>query len=364
MVEFISDEIPHWADMPASHPYGLSGGQFDDLVVASPNAKVVYAPMYGQVRNLQLCEDYRWGTEDYINLPQPYSSINNHILCCPAPTYIHEDTKHLFRAFEDKDWIPIANHGVDGLGHIDRVLHCNLKAKTKDTLTKIMEISEDKKNGRLDDFDGRGLVRFVSCAWALRRDLDGVGYTKTKHQVKMQYVDILRRDMELRGFIDYVRIYRPRMHNIPTKPVAVDPNRMGCFTNSFTIADRLHHCGLPVWYVYKASAPGHDPMRFRKFLTVDEVQSLRNADGIPARHLQMASDSYMLMARRPAPNATVLWTGSPEHGDQYRVMGTVLNRTQSPFEKLQLISSGTSTIVPFPLLPATESSDSTTASGM
>ncbi|KIY61784.1 hypothetical protein CYLTODRAFT_459568 [Cylindrobasidium torrendii FP15055 ss-10] len=358
MADYISDEVPRWADMSSANMFGLVGARFGDVIVATPNAKVIYPPTYGSTRHLQLREDYRWGPDDYINLPQPYQSINNHIICCPAPTYIFDDTKHLFRAFQNSDWTPIPTSGIQGLGTIDRLLHRNLKTKTKETLLAWDAIVEDQSRGRLENFDSQGLNRFRLCAWALRRDLDAIGYIKTLHQVKMQYVDILRRDMELRGFVDYVRIFRHRMHNLPNKPFAVDSRRMGCFTNSFAIADRLHHCGIPVWYVYKASAPGHDPDLFERFLSPQAVQSLQNAQGIPSRIQHMSADCYTLMSLSITPNAKVLWTGSASHGDKYRVMGAVLSGRQSPFEKLLLESSGAAAHIMLPPLPAEEAESS------
>ncbi|KIY60700.1 hypothetical protein CYLTODRAFT_483744 [Cylindrobasidium torrendii FP15055 ss-10] len=204
--EYISDEVPRWADMPHSHPFGLVGGQFNDLIVATPNASVLYPPMYGQLCHLLFCEDYRWGPDDYINMPQPYLQVNNHIVCSPAPTYINDHTKHLFRAFKDDNWTPLGNHGVDGLGHINPVLRRNLQSKARDTLVRVDDIFEEDQMGRLYDFDRNNLPRFRECAWALRRNLDAIAFIKTKHQVKMQYVDILRWDMELHGFIEYVRV--------------------------------------------------------------------------------------------------------------------------------------------------------------
>ncbi|KIY61075.1 hypothetical protein CYLTODRAFT_427696 [Cylindrobasidium torrendii FP15055 ss-10] len=76
MSDFISNEVPQWVGMDPAYPLGRCGAQFDDLIVVSPNAGVVYLPMYGQNRTLRLREDYRWGVDDYMNIPQPYSSIH------------------------------------------------------------------------------------------------------------------------------------------------------------------------------------------------------------------------------------------------------------------------------------------------
>ncbi|KIY60809.1 hypothetical protein CYLTODRAFT_447919, partial [Cylindrobasidium torrendii FP15055 ss-10] len=138
---------------------------------------------------------------------------------------------------------------------------------------------------------------------------------------------------------------------------------MGAITNSFVDADRLHHCGIPVWYVYKASSPGHDSALIKTFLTNDEVQSLHNASGIPSRSQQMSVDSYNLMSRLQAPNSVPLWTGSAAHGDRYKVMGAILSLRQSPFEPFTLNSSGTSAVTaPFPPLPETSESTEPEAS--
>lgn len=314
---------PSWQGMDDTYPEGNVGGQFGDLVVSTPNAQVIYAPLCDAPCSLVLCEGNHFGVYDPMKHPQLYDSANIHLACMPTPSALGEHGILFIRLDKSQHW----EHGAtfDGLGQIKASVVARLASHGEHILDELERVVQRGRAGELPYVPKDMLpnAKTKRTSWHLKQYLRMVGRPGSFEDCALRWANTQRLQLDLRGVMDYLTIYRPLFNDLPAVPRPVDNNRAGCITTNFLTACEIYAVGLPVWYVYKAK--GSLRSNFRRFLAPSDIDKLLTALSITPRPIQMGqSDDRAFISLRRPPNYVSLWTGRADDAQRFLVMAEVL----------------------------------------
>ncbi|KIY70443.1 hypothetical protein CYLTODRAFT_488114 [Cylindrobasidium torrendii FP15055 ss-10] len=204
--DHITTEIPRWRGLPPKHKEGLVGAIFGDMAVSTPNSKLMFQPMYGHDRVVQLRTDYGFGIDNPLRHPQAFWPKLRHLAAMPAPNTNTES--HLWRAFRP-EWAEPASSGISGIYRLNADVLRDMKNKGTIFLRRINELKQRVARGEcgnltLAEFDCKKVrmgVFNTQRSWLL------LGRPATMHDLKMRYVNALRFELNLRARVDDLTIF-------------------------------------------------------------------------------------------------------------------------------------------------------------
>lgn len=254
-----------------------------------------------------------------------------------APS-IEANINHLFRPFLNKWWTPLPHNPC--LGKLDNNIAHVLKSKGNVWVKEVYEQVADIERGvygrsiLLEDID---LKELQQATWCLQHLWTILRCAATLEEVKWQYVNAQRMELNARSHVEFSFKYCQLLKNPPAKPLPTNNQCVGAMTTHFPTAQKLYQVGLPVWYVFQASAA--DSTCFKTFLTDEDVESMSRTKEITPYVLRMGSvegfvpDAAFLnggdipfISRVPVDGAYPLWTGKVSDPARYPIMSAVISR--------------------------------------
>lgn len=316
---------PQWQGADEQFPEGRIGARFGSLVVSTPNATVMYAPLYDTDVTLRMREGCHFGAHDPFVHPQPHHGPTRHLLCAPTPTTIGENAILFLQLRPRIDWQAKFGDGVAGLGRIDAEKVKELVERGTQLLEGVDRLVEDAKEGRIQGV-ARDLLpneQTKRYKWYLKFFLRAVAQEGSFDDCELRWSNARRIQLDICAFIEYLRVYRILFHEPPIIPRPTDNTLMGCITNNYIVASEVYAVGLPVWFVYKGL--GSRPSDFRRFLSERETQNLIHASSIPPRPIQMGDPlaEKRFFSLRRHPHALLLWQGKADDPRRFPVMTQV-----------------------------------------
>lgn len=371
MVIHFSNSPPVWHGAADDYPEGNLGAQFGDLVVSTPNAEVMYAPLCDTPRSLILREGNHFGQDDAMVHPQLLEPKSSHLACMPTPSNLGENGILFLRLDRRQHWERTTS--FNGLGQIKASVVARLASHGEHVLRQLDKLIADAQAGVYPTM-ARDLLpnkKTKRIQWYLKHYLRLLGTPASFEESALRWANAQRMQLETHGIVDFLSIYQPLLQDLPLLPRPVDNTRAGCITTNLMTANEMHAVGLPVWYVYKAKASTKS--LFRRFMSDSDVQKLLQAKSIPPRPIQMGQveDFGFISLRRP-PDCVAIWTGSADDSARYLAIGEVLrgDRLATVPRPAAPTAAGSSTPVApivvqtsLPSAPQAASSSSTTASG-
>ncbi|KIY61790.1 hypothetical protein CYLTODRAFT_495045 [Cylindrobasidium torrendii FP15055 ss-10] len=350
---------PQWQGADERFPEGRLGARFGPLVVSTPNASVMYAPLYDQDITVRMRKGYHFGLHDPFSHPQPHHGPTRYLMCVPAPTKTGENAILFLGLRERKEWEPRYGDGaVTGLGSIIPELVDALVKRGTQLVDEVDMFSEDITAGRIPGVQAEvPNERVKKFKWYLKFYLRTVAQEGSFDDCELRWSCARRLQLEICAYIKYFRTYRALFHDLPLIPRPTDDTLMGCITNNYVVATEVYTVGLPVWFVYKGL--GCRPTDFRRFLNEKETQDIMHASFIPPRPVQMGSSpssDHRFLSLRHHPLALLLWQGKADDPRRFTVMTQVFRGEK------QAVSSRLPPVAP--ILSSRSTSASTSASAL
>jgi hypothetical protein len=211
-----------------------------DFVCTTPNQDRIFLPFL-QKREVYLHADFRYGPDDATLWPQPWVEFYCHLGAIPRKPVNPDDPLSIMWWDPSRDDFESFNGSlVDGLGELSRLKYFSLK----EMMTSL--------ESRLDDFKktaAKPNSLLLSLEKAMQAACVRLGSLKTTFsEMRFGITEFQRYYLKVRGCLDYLEIYKPRMDG--RKPAAETvANCVGSFTNIPRIVQDFQTAGLPVWFL-------------------------------------------------------------------------------------------------------------------
>ncbi|KAI0346487.1 hypothetical protein BDW22DRAFT_1462026 [Trametopsis cervina] len=223
---------------------GLVAAQQSDgkYVLTSPNAPFLPMPPYGRL-SITMKSNGKFGQEDPIEWPQVYVPEQRyHFLAC-VPRYSHPRRRP--EVWATPTFIDFQLHAPNLL----QALYI-LSPNRLEPITALVEELEAEA-AALTNLDTQQLRWLVIST---RHALDRLTVPATQRDLIRQFVCVERNFCMTLAWITWHNLYA----NLPPAPHVAPVHRdlMGAFTTDPNIAQKLHHVGIPVWYMRLAANLG------------------------------------------------------------------------------------------------------------
>lgn len=140
-----SSTPPAWDGAADPYPEGNLGARFGNLVVSTPNANVMYAPLCDAPVSIIFREGAHFGVQDYMMHPQIYSLDFLQAACLPTPTHIGENAILFYRLKRSDDWEIVSS--FEGLGRIKAYTVGRLTARAETVAAELDKLIKDGTTG-------------------------------------------------------------------------------------------------------------------------------------------------------------------------------------------------------------------------
>lgn len=211
-----------------------------DFVCRTPNQDRIFLPPI-QKREVHLRADLRYGPDDPSLWPQPWIEGYCHLGAIPRKPDDPNDSLSIMWWNPTRDDFKSFDGGlVDGLGELSRSRLFSLKA-----LMMVLEsrIEDYRKTAPKPNNLLLSLLKAMQDAYIHLASLK-----TTFFEMRFGVTEFQRYYVELRGCLDYLELYKPRMDG--QKPAAETvANCVGAFTNIARVVQDFHTAGLPIWFL-------------------------------------------------------------------------------------------------------------------
>ena len=215
--------------------------------ITSANQDVIYAPPLGNQREVKLRADACYGDDDPILWPQPYIAFHCHFGAIPRPDSLPEHAIMWWTFMYDdfaRFWSDLSL--VQGFGKLSPQKFALFKSSVNSLLSRIQAYKKVTPPERCPAMLHPMVKWLEHCLVQLN------SVYATFRQVEFLVRDIQRVWLELRGLLNYMEIYKPRMDGLTDAAVAVGETN-GVFTHSIRVAQDFFTAGLPCWLIRPAS---------------------------------------------------------------------------------------------------------------
>ncbi|KAK0227411.1 hypothetical protein EDD85DRAFT_958025 [Armillaria nabsnona] len=231
---------------------GRLGAALDSQVLlVTPNASVLFQPPMGVAQEIALRENCRYGQDDHLSWPQPYSPKRLHLGCIrKVPIDIW---------FQPLYGLPQC-HNFEELNTCSAItvpgLWSSLKfAQFRGACDLVLR---DIETGTWNE-PHKSLIRtYQTYIEMFLKRIEGLPLVFER--LKVSITETQRLVLELQVIMDYVSVYQPRM--IGTSPRPPEDGQLavrhlvGVFMMNHTVAQECFRVGILVWVIYPlASAP-------------------------------------------------------------------------------------------------------------
>jgi hypothetical protein len=240
------------ANSPPIVPLGPFDGRvaaiMGEYVCTTPNQGKIFLPPF-QKTEMKLRADVRYGPDDPTLWPQPWVELYCHLGAIPRRP--DDPTDPLSIMWWDPtldDFKFFGGSLVDGLGELSGSKLLSLRT--------MMSSMEDRIEDHKRAFPKTNnllllLVRAMQDAFVRLESLK-----TTFTEMRIGVTEFQRYYLEIRGCLDYLELYKPRMEGArpPAETVA---NCMGAITNIPRIVQDFFTAGLPIWLLRPSTAWDH-----------------------------------------------------------------------------------------------------------
>ena len=212
-----------------------------DFVCTSPNQTQIFLPSL-QETELKLRADMRYGQDDPTQWPHPWIGTYCHLGSIPRKPNDPNDPLSIMWLDPTGDDFESSGGGlVDGLGE--------LSASKVLSFQKMMHSLES----RIEDYKKASPKKinkfFLILVKAMQDTLTRLKSLKTTFtEMRIGVAEFQRYYLEVRGCLDYLEIYKPRMDN-ERPPAESVVNCIGAITHIPRIVQDFYTAGLPVWFL-------------------------------------------------------------------------------------------------------------------
>lgn len=211
-----------------------------DFVCTTPNQHRIPLPPI-QRREVHLRADFRYGPDDPTLWPQPWIAVHCHLGTIPRKPDDPDDPLSIMWWDPTRDdFKSLDGSLVDGLGELSSPKFLSLQAMVRNL------------ESRLDDYkktSQKPNELLLVLVKAMQDACTRLGSLKTTFsEMRFGVTEFQRYYLEVRGCLDYLEIYKPRLDG--QKPAAdTVANCVGAFTNVARVVQDFHTAGLPVWFL-------------------------------------------------------------------------------------------------------------------
>jgi hypothetical protein len=205
-----------------------------------------------QNTEVQLRADLRYGPDDPTLWPQPWVEMYCHLGAIPRkPDDSNDPLSIMWWDPTRDDFKSFGGSLVDGLGELSGSKLLSLR-----TMMSSMEdrIEDHKRANQNPNKLLLLLVRAMQDAFARFKSLK-----TTFTEMRVGVTEFQRYYLEIRGCLDYLELYKPRMDGARPRAETV-VNCVGAITHIPRIVQDFHAAGLPVW-LFRPSKVWDDPVK-------------------------------------------------------------------------------------------------------
>jgi hypothetical protein len=205
-----------------------------------PNQDQIWLPSM-QRWEVYLRADFRYGPDDPTLWPQPWVIQYPHLSAIPRkPEDPNDPLSIMWWDPTRDDFESLDGSLVDGLGELSRSKSLVFETMMKELESRIEEykMTSVRPNNLL-----------LSMLKAMQDACTRLGLLKTTFtEMRFGITKFQCYYLEVRGLIDYLELYKPRMDG--QKPAAITvTNCIGAFMNIARIVQNFHTAGLPIWFL-------------------------------------------------------------------------------------------------------------------
>ncbi|PBK63765.1 hypothetical protein ARMSODRAFT_1023663 [Armillaria solidipes] len=223
---------------------GLYGTVLDQsTILTTPNAgQGLLQPPLSRNREVMMRQDYRYGQDDHLIWPQPYNPRRPHFACIRrsgggTPYDV------LYQLVRRRDFFESENaSGIRGPGLWNAVTLERLRSVCELIFTEVNSKERELSMQRVLITNSHYIRLFLECLATLPMVFERLRLCVTETQ---------RLVHELRAYIDYIELYRPRMMGLTHRPEQEGQHAydylVGVFTANHTVAQECYLAGIPVW---------------------------------------------------------------------------------------------------------------------
>ncbi|KAG7097807.1 hypothetical protein E1B28_005126 [Marasmius oreades] len=290
-------------DKPLKSFDGLCGNHIGEVLVTSPNTKVLYHPPLNECR-VRMRKDRHFGHDDPILFPQPFVHAAAHLAVVRVPSLTGPFTIAWLVPSEN-DFKPSDDTFCAGFGVFD--------TRTRSHLVKLAEtVVKDLPANHQEDYYMKNNLE------QLRRLLDCLQLAAPKEEVFLRFRCSQRHLLELDARSRWVTKYRAKFGMArelgQEHTVLADENLMGAFTDNLDDLENLFQSHIPVYYVRPLSRAGE--------ARVDRLEDfiLPLADGSIQLHT-----GFIVDMADATPSHCVVFTGLARNPERYITMANYVS---------------------------------------
>ncbi|PPQ76810.1 hypothetical protein CVT24_011653 [Panaeolus cyanescens] len=215
-----------------------------NYICTTPNQDWIPVPPNDGFHSLRLRVDLRYGVYDYTLHPQLDIDFYCHHAAIPRrPTSPTDPLSIMWWDPTDQDFVTASGGILLGVGHLSKDKVDRFQALEQDIQKRTQNYRETASPSPCRET----LDLIAIIATALSNSIIRLSSLKTPYtQMRFTVTEFQRYFLEMRGLLDYMEIYKPRMLGLLPAASSADPC-IGAFTYNELVAQHFHRAGLPVW---------------------------------------------------------------------------------------------------------------------
>ncbi|KAG7088003.1 hypothetical protein E1B28_012042 [Marasmius oreades] len=254
--------------------------------MTSPNSLYIVPSLHG-MRQIHMRRDFHFGEEDPLYFPQLYTPGIGHLSIIPYPTS-DPTSPHLsaWKMPRQEDFTPTnPDDPSRGLGSLTPQFRAPLR----------------NAFDALYIFDIKFLLAHLNTLSSFR-------------EAALTFSLCQRAYLELAAHIEWLSVYRPRVHNPPSVRPLEEANVVGALTGDSETAERLFYAGIPVWYLQPLDQK--DSTRVDRWLNAESSAFMQRFE----------DNGFRLSLEDESPPHPVVFKGRISDISRYKEMGQYLRR--------------------------------------
>jgi hypothetical protein len=225
---------------------GMVGAVIDEgrHFITSPRTNYIYMPPLG-TRTVTLRKDFRYGEDDFIQWPQPYSVASCHFMCIPRRPQ-NESDDPLDRLWWTPGFDGFESNGSTLSTAIGKVVWYSLQELKKATDTVLDRARKFLRSNICKPTHRTHVSLMVTTIHNTLCRLEFI--PTTRREAFIGVATVQRNALELLGYIDYMQVYLPRITGEHPPATSVG-HLVGTFTADPAVVQECVAAGVPVWHI-------------------------------------------------------------------------------------------------------------------
>ena len=207
-------------------------------IVSSPNSTVAFEPPIGGDRALYLRSNLRFGDDDPLQWPQPFTEEYPHLPCIMVRPKQENHPLRILWWWPDRHHFRPNDHStLLGVGKLDPAWFLCLQGVSLTLLKRA--------------HDSQSTVKSISqLCITLENLLHRLEFIPTNFRtMQLSVREAQRVFLEITAYLDYLEIYEGNLDGSRLSSHGRRCQIMGAFTHDLDACDRLFRAGIPVWLV-------------------------------------------------------------------------------------------------------------------